>query len=246
MFTTSLVLLSSQIALRRSLDVVANNIANSSTTGFKRQGVQFETYVSSPSFKQSTSFVYDRATFRDTAPGTVKSTGNPLDLALQGDGYFQVQTPQGVQYTRAGAFRTDNQGQLVTSNGMPVLSDAGQPIALSEDASDITVSGDGTITARVGSATSRAQLGRVGIVRFENDLALAPTEANLLTTNQTPIPVTDNIIAQGAIEDSNVKPVLEMTNLIQIQRAYERAASLISQENSRLTTAIEKLARTTA
>lgn len=246
MFTTSLVLLSDQIALRRSLDVVANNIANSSTTGFKRQGVQFETYISRPSFKQSTSFVYDRATFRDTTPGTIKSTGNPLDLAIQGDGYFQIQTPQGVQYTRAGAFRTDNQGQIVTSGGLPVLSDAGQPISLSEDASDITISGDGTITAQIGTATSRAQLGRIGVVQFENDQALEPTEANLLTTNQTPTPVTESVIAQGSIEDSNVKPVLEMTNLIQIQRAYERAASLISQENSRLTSAIEKLARTTA
>jgi len=246
MFTTSLVLLSDQIALQRSVDVIANNVANSNTTGFKRQGIQFETYVSRPTPKQVTNFVFDRATFRDTTPGTIASTGNPLDLAIQGDGYFQVQTPQGVQYTRNGAFRTDSEGQIVTSTGLPVLSDGGQAIALPEDASDVTIAGDGTVTAKTGTATSRAQLGKIGIVKFDNNEALFPTSSSLLTTSQAPIPITDNVIVQGAVEDSNVNPVLEITNLILIQRAYERAANLIGQENSRLTTAIDKLSQTTA
>jgi len=246
MFSTGLVLLSDQMALQRSVDVIANNIANSNTTGFKRQGVQFETYISRPSPRQSTSFVYDRATYRDTTPGTISTTGNPLDLAIQGDGYFQVQTAQGIQYTRDGAFRTDNQGQLVTSTGLPVLSDAGQAITLPEDARDITISGDGTVTAQTGTATSRAQLGKIGIVKFENDVAMVPTNSGLLTTPQLPTQITSNVIVQGAIEDSNVKPVLEITNLIKIQRAYEQATNLVSLENSRLSAAIDKLSQTTA
>ncbi|MDD4616972.1 MAG: flagellar basal-body rod protein FlgF [Alphaproteobacteria bacterium] len=246
MYSTTLVLLSDQMALQRSADIVANNIANSSTTGFKRQGVQFETYLSRPSPRQSTAFVYDRATFRDTTQGTTTTTGNPLDLAIQGNGYFQVQTPNGVQYTRSGAFRTDAQGQIVTSSGFPILSDGGQPVTLPEDARDVTISGDGTVTAQTGTTTSRAQLGRIGVVTFANDQALQPTNANLLTTTQAPTPVEGNPIVQGAIEDSNVKPVTEITDLIKIQRAYEQATNMLSGESQRLSNAIDKLSSTTA
>ena len=244
MFTASLVLLSDQMAMQRSVDVVANNIANGSTTGFKREGIQFNTYLSQPSTKQSTSFVYDRATYRDTDPGTISSTGNPLDLAIQGAGYFQVQTPQGTQYTRNGAFRTDNQGQLVTSSGLPVLSDAGQPVTLPEDVRDITISGDGFITAQVGTGSSRAQLGKIGVVSFANDQQVIPAGNGLLSTTQAPTPVTGNAIVQGAIEESNVKPVSEITDLIRLQRAYEQASNLIGSENTRLTEAIDKLSST--
>lgn len=241
MFITSLVLLSDQMALQRSVDVIANNIANSSTTGFKREGTQFETYVSRPSGKNSISYVYDRATYRDMTPGTISSTGNPLDLAIQGDGFFQIQTPTGTQYTRNGAFRTDSQGQIVNSSGMPVLSDAGQPISMPSDATDITIAGDGYITARVGTGTTRAQLGKIGVVKFNSAEAMIPTSGGLLTATEAPIPATGNLLAQGSVEESNVKPVLEITDLIRIQRAYEQASNLIGLENSRLRDAIDKL-----
>ncbi len=245
MYATTLVLLSDQMALRRSADIVANNVANSSTTGFKREGVQFETYLSRPTPRQATAFVYDRATYRDTAQGTIKTTGNPLDLAIQGKGYFQVQTPNGIQYTRSGAFRTDAQGQIVTSGGLPVLSDGGQAILLPEDARDITISGDGTITCQTGTATSRAQLGRLGVVQFANEQAVVPTNANLMTTTQLPTPVEGSPIVQGAVEDSNVRPVTEITDLIRIQRAYEQASNMLSGEASRISNAIDKLSATT-
>jgi flagellar basal-body rod protein FlgF len=245
MLSTSLVLLSDQMVQLRSADVIANNIANSSTTGFKRQGIQFETYLSRPTPKQSTAFVYDRATYRDTTQGTITSTGNPLDLAIQGTGYFQIQTPQGIQYTRDGAFRTDNQGQIVTSGGLPVLTDGGQPVTLPDDARDITISGDGYITAQTGTSTSRAQLGKLGVVKFDNDEAITPASNGLLTTTQLPAPVEGNVIVQGAIEDSNTKPVAEITDLIRVQRAYEQATTLVGQENSRLDSAIDKLSQTT-
>ena len=242
MYSTDLVLLSNQMALQRTVDIIANNVANSSTTGFKREGVQFETYVSRTGAKQKTNYVYDRATFRDLAPGTITTTGNPLDLAIQTKGYFQIQTPQGVQYTRNGAFRSDNQGQIVNSSGMPLLNDGGQPITLPEEASDITIAGDGFITAQVGNATSRAQLGKVGIVDFDNDAALTPTHSGLFATTQAPNPVLgNNTLVQGAIESSNVKPVLEMTDLIRVQRAYEQATNLIGMDNTRMMDAIDKL-----
>jgi len=246
MLSTSLVLLSDQMALQRSADVIANNIANSSTTGFKRQGIQFETYLSRPTPKQSTAFAYDRATYRDTTQGAIASTGNPLDLAIQGTGYFQVQTPQGIQYTRDGAFRTDNQGQIVTSSGFPVLTDGGQAVTLPDDARDVTISGDGTVTAQTGTSTSRAQLGKIGVVKFANDEAVTPVNNGLLTTTQLPAPVEGNAIVQGAIENSNAKPIMEITDLIRVQRAYEQAINLVGQENARQDSAIDKLSQTSS
>jgi len=241
MLAPSLVLLSDQVALQRSLDVIANNVANSNTTGFKREGIEFDTMLSGLQKGKSINFVFDRATYRDTTPGAISATGNPLDLAIQGAGYFEIQTPQGVQYTRNGAFRTDNQGQIVTSTGMPVLSDGGQAITLPDEATDITISGDGFITAQVGTGSSRAQLGKLGIVKFDNDQQVIPAGYGMFTTTQTPTPVTGNAIVQGSIEESNVKPISEMTSMITIQRAYEQATNLISQENSRLSDAIQKL-----
>jgi len=247
MYTTGLVLLSDQLALRRAVDVVANNIANSGTTGFKREGVQFETYVMRTTPAQSTNYVYDRATYRDSTPGTISHTGNPLDLAIQGAGYFEVMTPQGIQYTRNGAFRTDRAGQLVTSSGQVVLTDGGQGITFPEDAYDITVSKDGYITCQSGTTSSRTEMGKLAFVKFDNDAAMKPTEGSLLSTTQTPIPAASSgAILQGAREDSNVKPVLEITDLIQIQRAYERASNLIGDENRRLREAIDKLSQTSS
>lgn len=231
--------------MQRAVDVVANNIANSSTMGFKRQGVLFETYISRQTPSQSTAYVYDRETYRDLTPGTISSTGNPLDLAIQGTGYFQIQTPKGVQYTRDGTFHTDNQGQIVTSSGLPVLDEGGQAMTVPEDATDIVISRDGFVTVQSGTGTSRAELGKLGLVTFGNEVALSPTEGNLLATSQTATPVEDAVVIQGAIEDSNVNPIVEITNLIQIQRAYERAANLVSQDDSRISNAIDVLSKTT-
>jgi len=246
MLATTLVLLSSQTALQNAADVVANNIANSSTTGFKREGIVFSTLLGkAPTGNKKLDFVYDRATYRDATPGTISATGNPLDLAIQGNGFFQVQTPQGAtQYTRNGAFQTDNQGQIVTSTGMPVLSDSGQAITLPNEATDVTISGDGFITAQVGTGSSRAQLGKIAVVKFDNDQQVTSIGGGLLTSTQTPTPVTSNPIVQGAIEESNVKPVSEITNLITIQRAYEQASNLLSQESGRRSAAIDKLSQT--
>jgi flagellar basal-body rod protein FlgF len=245
MTVTNLVLLSDQMALQRSVDIVANNIANSSTTGFKREGIQFETYLSHGAATKSTSYVYDRATFKDNSAGPVTPTGNPLDLAITGKGYFQIQSRAGqLEYTRDGALRTDPDGNLTTSTGLKVMSDSGQPVQLPEGSIDVTISGDGFITAQVGTSTSRTQLGKVGVFTFDNDQAVTPASDGLLTTTQTPTPALgSNLIVQGSIEGSNVQPITEMTDLIQIQRAYEQASNLISNENQRLSDAYDKLSQ---
>jgi flagellar basal-body rod protein FlgF len=246
--STSLVLLSDQMALQRSVDIVANNVANSSTAGFKREGIAFNTLLSNMNARggnQPIHFVVDKSTYRDASPGPLTSTGNPLDLAIQGSGYFQVQTPQGgTQYTRDGAFHTDNQGQIVTSTGNPVLSDAGQPITLPDEATNVSISGDGFITAQVGTGSTRAQLGKIGVVSFPDEQQVTPAGNGLFTTSQASTPVTGNAIVQGAVEQSNVKPISEMTDLIRIQRAYEQATNMVSNENTRLSAAIDKLSQT--
>ena len=246
MYTTDLILLSNQMALERSVDIIANNIANSSTTGFKREGILFDSYVKQAAGAQGggTSYVYDRATYRDTSAGVISHTGNPLDLAIQGNGYFEIQTPQGVQYTRDGAFRADNQGQIVTSTGLPVLDSSGQPITLPADARDITVSSDGFVTVQSGIGSNRTQLAQIGLVTFADDGQVASAGHGLLTTTQTPTPSTDGSIVQGAIENSNVNSIKEITDLIQIQRAYEQSTNMIGNDNARLDNAINILSQT--
>src|SRR5262249_25796058 len=134
MQNTLLVALSRQMALSRELDVVANNMANVSTHGFRRESVQFGEFLmpvaSADGFAapdRHLSYVQDRTTFLDFAPGSLEQTGNPLDVAIQGDAFFAVQSPdsQGERYTRDGAFQIDATGQLVSGSGQPVLTDSG-------------------------------------------------------------------------------------------------------------------------
>lgn len=246
MQTQSLVLLSNQAALQRSLDVVANNIANSSTTAFKRQGIEFATSLVKPG-GQSVAFVSDRATYRDTATGPINPTHNPLDIAIQGKGYLSVNTSDGkTHYTRNGALQVNNQGQLATASGLPILSDGGQPITLPETTTEVNISGDGFVTVRVDNGVNLSQIGKIGLVSFEKEQQLQAEGGGLYTTNQPSKPVTDASIVQGSLEQSNVEPVTEMTQMIKIMRAYENASRLIGMDNTRMTDAIDKLSKTTA
>lgn len=246
MYTSNLVLLSNQLALSRSMDVVANNVANANTTGFKREGIEFDTLVNRTAPQRSISFVFDRATYRDASTGPIETTHNPLDLAIQGTGYFQVQTPDGAtRYTRAGSFSLNASGQLTTQTGYPVLGDGGQPVTIPESASQINISGDGFITARVGTEAALAQLGKIGVVTFANEAGLEPIGNGLYAATEIPQPTIGGSIVQGALEQSNVQPVTEITTMIKIMRAYEQAANLISQSNNLQNEAINRLSRTT-
>lgn len=246
MLTPSLVLTSDQSALERSLDIIANNIANSSTTGFKREGVEFDTYLNPEPGGSGINFVVDRATYRDAATGPIQTTGNPLDIAIQGSGYFQVQMPDGTtRYTRSGSFKLNSQGQITTQQGYPILSDGNAPITLPDTTMDVTITGDGTISTRVDNGVDLAVLGKIGIATFADEQQMVPQGGGLYATAQTALPTTDSsIMVQGSLEQSNVSPIAEMTQLIRIQRAYEQAANLINQENTRLNTALSVLSKT--
>jgi len=248
MLSPSLVLLSNQSALGQALDIIANNVANSNTGAFKREGIEFDTLVNQPTGGQPINFVTDRSTYRDTSTGPIQPTGNQLDLAIEGSGYFQVQIPDGTtRYTRSGSFHLNEQGEIATQSGQLVLSDGGAPIIVPDTVREITVTGDGTVSARVNNGVDLAVLGKVGIASFANEQQMQPQGNGLYTTTQTPLPTVDKaIVIQGSLEQSNVKPINEMTDLIRVQRAYEQAANMISQENQRLDNAITVLAKTTA
>src|SRR6266850_1154426 len=172
MENASLVGLSRQIALARELDVVANNIANLNTTGFKADNVVFQEHLMPvarvsqfAASDRQVSFVQDRATWLDLSQGPVQQTGNPLDVAISGSAFLTIQTPRGERYTRNGALQLNNAGELVTSEGHKVVGENG-PIVLQPNDRDISISTDGTISVREGRNTTDSLRGKLKLVSF--------------------------------------------------------------------------------
>ena len=224
-----LVSLSQQLAAYRAMDVIANNLANVSTPGFKREAAKFEEYVSymRPSEEQkgpqAVSFVKDAGVLRDSGQGNVEQTGAPFDVAIAGNGYFQVQTPRGMRYTRDGHFSLDGNGNLVTSQGYQVQGDGGA-ITIAPTDGDINIGPDGTISSVVRGIGN--QLGKLKVVDFANDAALVKEGSNLYSTSQIPTTQAKISLRQGALEASNVQPVIEISKMIEVMRAYEATATL--------------------
>ncbi len=246
MQASSLVLTSYQDALSRSLDIVANNVANSSTTGFKRYDVKFETLVSRPTAKEQILFGVDRGTTRDVSQGPLVMTGNALDVAIQGPGYFQIQTPNGIRYTRGGAFVLNADGEIVTPAGDKLLGDGDQVITLPNDATDILIGADGIVSAKSGSGKSATQVGKFKVVKFANEQNLQSVGSNQYTTTETPLADTESNLVQGMVEQSNVQSVNEIANMISILRTYQQVVHMLEKEHQRMSTAIERLSKATA
>ena len=245
MENAQLVTLSRQIALQHQMDVVANNMANINTTGFKAENILFEQYempVASdrdfPRGDQTLSYVQDWATMHDLTAGATVQTGNELDVALNGDGFFAVQTPGGERWTRSGAFAIDNTGNLVDLNGNPVLGEGG-PIQFGPDETGITIANDGAISSSAGPK------GQLRLVDFDNAQELKREGANLFSGG-TPIAATNAKVMQGFIERSNVSGVAEMAEMIRVTRAYESVASLTQKQDELRRSAIQRLGDTNA
>jgi len=240
MDNSSLVSLSYQLAAYRSMDVIANNLANVSTPGFKRESVKFEEMVQQvlPSEDQkgpqSLSFVRDAGVSRDLSGGRLERTGSPYDLAINGNGYFVLQTAAGERYTRNGHFTLNADGTIVTEQGDPLLGDGG-PVTVTVDDGDVSFGPDGTISGKQG------QMGKLRIVQFANERALTKIGASLYSTSQTPTPATDATVSQGMIESSNVQPVIEISRMIELMRSYEATATLDKSSQDMKRQAIEKL-----
>ncbi len=232
MENTSYVALSRQTALWRQIEIVANNLANANTPSFKAQQVMFTDYMvktktDTTPFGQQVSFVHDLGTLRDTREGPVTKTEAPLDVSIHGDGYFTIDTPSGQRYTREGHFRLDENGMVVTASGYPVLQQNDTPIVLAPNEAEVSIAGDGTLSSENGI------IGKIKVVTFDNDQALRSSGDGTYQTTQTPTIADNANISQGAIEESNVQPVVEMTNMMTIMRNYESIQNLIQNEHDR-------------
>jgi flagellar basal-body rod protein FlgF len=232
--------LSRQATLQRALSVVANNIANADTPGFKLETPMVGEEKATPRGADGpVSYVLDKGVARDFAQGALSATGSPMDVAIEGDAFFAVETAGGVRYTRDGRFSLDAQNRLVTQDGDPVLGTGGRPITLNPTAGPPSIGLDGGIQQGAVAA------GRIEVVRFADVSALSKQGANLYAAPEgvaaTPAP--DARLHQAMVESSNVKPVIEITNLIEITRAYERVAKMMDQAGDLSNRAIERLGR---
>lgn len=245
--------LSRQMALRRQMDVVANNIANMNTAGYKAQQLLFREYVvgagPTGSGDDGISMVIDQGTVRSTRPGPLVETDNPLDLALEGPGYMVVDTVSGPRYTRNGQLSLDLDRQLVDGTGLPVLDDNGSPIVLPPNAAEITIDEQGQVMAVTdpgdGTPVVPQQVGKIHLVTFEDERRMTPLGGGLYATNQVPEESEETRVIQGMIEQSNVQPILEMTQMIHVSRQYQSTQSLLQDEHDRLRSAIQRLGRMT-
>lgn len=247
MENTTYVALSSQMALRRQLEIVANNIANQSTPGFKAERLLFREYLQKVGPNDSIAFVQDIASYRDLAEGPILMTAAELDVAIVGRGYMTVDTPDGPRYTRSGTFSLDAQRRIVTNQGYPVLSSGGSPIVVPGDAVQIVIADDGTVSARrVDDAKADIRLDRLGVVDFDDERQLRHDSDQLLTTDQAPKPAAKARVIQGALEQGNVQGVREMADMIEILRTYQAVQKVIDAETERRRSALQQLSKTTA
>lgn len=232
--------LSRQVTLQRALQITANNVANADTAGFKLEAPMVrEEALTPPGAEGPVAYVLDQGVARDFSQGAMNQTGAPLDLAIEGDAFFGVETGAGVRYTRDGRFTTDAQNRLVTRAGDAVHGAGGRPITLNPAAGEPTIAADGTV--RQGAQT----VGKIEVVRFADVAVLSKAGDNLFVApaDAAPAPAPDARVRQGMVEASNVKPVIEITNLIEITRTYERIAKLMDQAGDLSSRAIERLGR---
>jgi flagellar basal-body rod protein FlgF len=234
--------LSRQMALQRQMDVVANNMANLNTPAFKGEQMIFSQYLVQPPGNGPLAFVEDIGTVRDTRQGPIAKTGNPLDLAVSGQGFFPIQTPLGPRYTRNGHFQLDPQGQIVTSEGYPLLADSGQPVTVPNNTRDITVAPDGTISISQAGTTTQAVIGKLQVVDFAVPQAVTPGANGLWATDQTPQPANGSV-QQGMIEESNVQAVIELTRMMEVTKQSGMVKSFLDEEDQRRGNTIDKLGK---
>lgn len=233
MENTALIALSRQSTLRRQMDVVANNIANMNTSGFKGEKMMFSEHLMTSRGGEKVlgdklHFVRDVATVRNMSEGPLVKTSNPLDVAVRGEGFLAVDTPEGQRYTRNGSLQVSGDGTLVTQQGYPVLDDGGQPIQFGPGDTDINIARDGTIASETGP------IGKLNVVEFENPNDLQLISGGLYFADSQPTKAETPEVVQGMVEGSNVEPIIEMARMIEVSRAYTGVQKMIEAEDERI------------
>ncbi|HEX7005732.1 MAG TPA: flagellar basal-body rod protein FlgF [Alphaproteobacteria bacterium] len=241
MLDASLSTLQLQMVLTRQMDMLADNIANVSTPGFKSEMLAVSAQrVRLPG---GTELIAQPMTLeRNMNDGAFTPTGNPLDLAIKGSGFFVVQTPLGERYTRNGHFQIDADGRLVTGTGLPVLGEGGQPIQFEPTDTDIAIGQDGTVSVRRNG--EQIDIGTIGIVTFADPEKLQRLPGGLFLATAAPEPAQEARVIQGMIEESNVQSVAEITRMIDINRRFQAAQRIIEAESERSRKAMQVLTKT--
>jgi flagellar basal-body rod protein FlgF len=235
--------LSRQMMLRRELDIVANNIANADTTGFKVESLMAKTEPLAPAATaqgpRPVKFAVDAGLARDFGDGPTKRTDAPFDLAIEGPGFFKVRTAEGERYTRDGHFRMDDTGKLTTQSGDPVLGAGGAEIVIDPVNGPVSISAEGTISQ------GELSVGKIEVVRFDDLASLEKAGDNNYrnVSNLQPNAAPDARVRQGSLEGSNVRPIEEITRLMEITRAYERMAKMMDSEAELSRRTVERMGR---
>lgn len=238
--------LSRQMTLKREMDVIANNIANSDTVGFKVENLMLREDVQQTSAKagqqaglnQKITFVHDAGVSREYTQGALKQTGGTFDLGLEGEGFFAVQTQDGTRYTRDGRFSMNAKGQLIDVAGNPVLNSSNSPIQIDPTKTQPSIAHDGSISQ------DGVIAGKIGMFKFADRAQLQKTGSGLFDTGgQTATADTTTKIQQGMIENSNVDAIQQMTRMISVSRAYEQVAGMMDQTGATSDESIQRLGK---
>jgi flagellar basal-body rod protein FlgF len=243
---SSYILLGQEQALRRRLDVAANNMANMNTAGFKRERPVFREFVerqqeAAQDIARTTSYVLDFGAMHDTKPGAFQATANPLDVMIDGPGYLAVEAPDGgTAYTRAGFVKTNEAGELVTAGGQRLLGEGGQPITIPPEQMDtLSIGDDGTVSGKDGP------LGRIAVTVFDDERAVTPRGDGLMTgANGRELSAADTKLKTGGVEGSNVEPIVETTAMVDILRAYQTSMKISQDMDDMRKRAIDRLSKT--
>lgn len=221
------VTLTRQSGLLREMQIVANNVANGSTAGFRREGIIFSEFVRRAGDAPSMSMALGGTRRIDLTEGGLTRTGGAFDFAIRGDGFFLVETPAGPRLTRAGVFTPDADGGLRTPDGHPLLDAGGSPVTVPPGIRTVQLGADGTLSG------DGQPFARLGLWLPSDPLALRHVGGTLFEGGD-PVPATGGLLVQGSLEDSNVDPVLEVARMIEVQRAYESGQGFLDREDERM------------
>ncbi|SFG95507.1 flagellar basal-body rod protein FlgF [Palleronia marisminoris] len=223
--------------LTREMQTIANNIANASTHGYRKEGVVFSEHIAGLDDAPSLSMAAGRVRHTSNLQGGAEYTGGSFDFAIQGEGFFLVETPDGEALTRAGNFLPNAAGELVTPDGMRLLDAGGAPIFVPPDASEITVAADGTMSA------NGQPLAQIGLWAPENPEDVTRRGGLLFGLENPPVPIENPTILQRHLEKSNVDPIGEISRMVEVQRAYEMGQSFFDNEDKRIRSVLTTLGR---
>lgn len=235
MDSTGYITLTRQSGLMREMQVVANNIANAATTGFRQEGVVFSEYVKGIQGGGSLSMGHGNVRQTSFVQGALQETGGTFDFAIEGAGFFLIETPDGERLTRAGSFSPNGEGDLVTFDGYRVLDAGGAPIFIPPNAETIGVGSDGTISA------DGDFVGQIAVVVPSEPRMMERANGVMFRADEGFEPAETARVMQGFVEGSNVDPISQLARMIEVQRAYEMGQSFLDSEDERVRRAMDAM-----